>query len=203
MIKGEGALYARGMKKPNKKRDFSPFLLDLCGVYGIFLDFMELGGALRSVAYSLFAREGPARGGLLLFARGDLRGGFGSARKDGGGGAAGVGKELSGEILLGLFGGFEGRIGAGRGLDGETKVVIFLDDEFGLIDLENGLVRGAEGIGGGAMDFLVDDTGATRRPRDVSVSNTEIALCGGIDGFNGLFIGFAEGGVVERFLTRE
>lgn len=161
-------------------------------------------GICLDVLVRLFAREGPARGGLLLFARGDLWGGFGGARKDGGGGAAGVGKELGGEILLSRLGGLLGRIGTGRGrLDGEAKVVLFLDDEFGLIDLENGLVRGAEGIGGGAMDFLVDDTGATGRPRDVRIGNTEIAPCGGIDGFNGLFIGFAEGGVVERFLTRE
>jgi len=147
----------------------------------------------------LFASEGPARGGLGGFVDDFWCGsGFGDTSDGGSDRAAGVGEELGGEILFGRLGALARGIRAFFvGFDGEAKVVILSGDKFGLVDLENGLVRGAEGFGGGPMDLFFDEMDVTTTLHGNGDRSTTIVSFRGVMGSHGLSIGLAEGGIVE------
>lgn len=131
---------------------------------------------------------------------GDFWGGLGLLRDGGGSRAAGVSEEVGSEILLsGLLGAMHCLEGCPRRLfDGEAEVVIAaLGSEFGLIDLENGLVRDTHRLGGSAMNFL-ELTGDAAFGLDGRKGGAEITIGRVIHGAKRLFDGLVEGGIVVR-----
>lgn len=117
---------------------------------------------------------------------------------DGGGGR---GEERRVNDFFALLGGFgsRGGGGSGGGFDGETEVIVFADDEFGIIHLRDGFIgSGSLCLGGGTVNFLRAETGNTRAIDGGKDGGACVTLCRGIVGAASFLVSLAERGVVVR-----